>query len=73
MRYIRYILIDEMSSLGSRLFMKIDARLREAFLEKKNCPFGGRSMILVGDLGQLPLVRDKPLYAGNTVGKILWK
>lgn len=30
-------------------------------------------MILVGDLGQLPPVRDKPLYVGNTVGKVLWK
>jgi len=27
----------------------------------------------VGDLGQLPPVRDKPLYAGNTIGKFLWK
>jgi hypothetical protein len=27
----------------------------------------------VGDLGQLPPVRDKPLYAGNTTGKVLWK
>ena len=51
MRHIRYILIDEMSFLGSRLFMQIDARLREAFQDKNNCPFGGRSIILVGDLG----------------------
>jgi hypothetical protein len=27
----------------------------------------------VGDLGQLPPVKDKPLYAGNTTGKVLWK
>jgi ATP-dependent DNA helicase PIF1 len=27
----------------------------------------------VGDLGQLPPVKDKPLYAGNTIGKVLWK
>jgi len=52
--------------------MQIDIQLREAFPEKKNCPFGGRSIILVGDLGQLPPVRDKPLYAGNTTGKVLW-
>ena len=55
------------------LFMQIDARLREEFPDKKNCPFGGRSMILVGDLGQLPPVRDKPLYPSNIVGKVLWK
>lgn len=28
--------------------------------------------MLVGELGQLPLVRDKPPYAGNTIGKVLW-
>jgi hypothetical protein len=27
----------------------------------------------VGDLGQLPPVKDKPLYAGNTTGKVLWQ
>jgi hypothetical protein len=73
MRHIRYILIDEMRFIGSRLFIQIDSRLREAFLEKKSVSFGGRSIILVGDLGQLPPVRDKPLYAGNTTGKVLWK
>jgi hypothetical protein len=31
MRHIRYILIDEMSFLGPRLFIQIDSRLREAF------------------------------------------
>ena len=30
-------------------------------------------MILVGDLGQLPPVKDKPLYIGNTAGRVLWK
>jgi DNA replication protein DnaC len=35
MRHIRYILIDEMSFLGPRLFIQIDSRLREAFPDKK--------------------------------------
>jgi len=26
----------------------------------------------VGDLSQLPPLRDKPLYVGNTTGKVLW-
>jgi ATP-dependent DNA helicase PIF1 len=72
MRHIRYILIDEMSFLGPRLFIQIDSRLREAFPDNKSSPFGGRSIILVGDLGQLPPVRDKPLYASNIAGKVLW-
>jgi len=61
-----------MSFIGPRLFMQIDSRLREAFPNCKSIPFGGRSVILVGDLGQLPPVRDKPLYVGNTAGKVLW-
>ena len=65
-----------MSFIGPRLFIQIDSRLGEAFLEKRKkkvSPFGGRSLILVGDLGQLPPVRDKPLYVGNTTGRELWK
>ena len=62
-----------MSFIGPRLFIQIDSRLREAFLEKRSVPFGGRSLILVGDLGQLPPVIDKPLYVGNTAGRVLWK
>ena len=73
MRYVTHILIDEMSFLGPRLFIQIDSRLREAFPEKRSVPFGGRSMILVGDLAQLPPVKDKPLYVGNTAGRVLWK
>ena len=73
MQHIRYILIDEMSFIGPRLFLHMDSQLWEAFLREKNIPFGGRSIILVGDLGKLPLVRDKPMYAGNMTCKVLWK
>ena len=62
-----------MRFIGPRLFIQIDSRLREAFTEKRSLPFGGRSLILVGDLGKLPLVKDKPLYVGNTTGSVLWK
>ena len=62
-----------MSFIGPRLFMQIDSWLREAFPEKKSVPFGGRSIILVGDLSQLPPVRDKSMYVGNMVGKVMWK
>ena len=41
--------------------------------EKNSVPFGGISLILVGDIGQLPPVQDKPLYIGNTAGRVLWK
>ena len=72
LKHIRYILIDEMSFIGPKLLHQVDQRLREAFPLKRNFPFGGCSIILVGDLGQLPPVKDIPLYAGTSYGTALW-
>ena len=36
MKDIQYILIDEMSFIGPKLFVQIDSRLRECFPEKKS-------------------------------------
>ena len=58
---IRYIIIDEYSVVGQNLFGWIDKRCRQGtgFTDK---PFGGISIILVGDIAQLPPVGDKVLY-----------
>ena len=69
MKHIQYILIDEMRFIGPKLFVQIDSRLRECFPEKNNHSFNNQSIILIGDLGQLPPVMEKPLYAGATFGK----
>ena len=61
MRFVKYILIGEMSFIGRNLLTQIDARLCQAFPEDANVPYGGRSIILVSDLGHLPPVMDKPL------------
>ena len=60
-RGIEYIIIDEYSMLGQTLFGWIDKRLRQI---TGHCdePFGGKSVVLIGDPGQLPPVGDKPLY-----------
>ncbi|XP_057838552.2 uncharacterized protein LOC131048569 [Cryptomeria japonica] len=72
-QHIKYILIDEMSFIGQNLLQNIDSRLRQPFPEKSNMSFGGRSIILVGDLGQLPPVSDKPPYDSNVRAKLLWQ
>ena len=60
------IIIDEMSLVHADLFFKIDARLKEIF-RKQNPPvsFGGISIVVVGDLLQIP-----PVKGGDGNGKI---
>ena len=53
--------------------MHIDSQLREEFPNNRCNPFGGRSIILVGDICKFIHVKDKPLYVGNTAVKVLWK
>ncbi|GBC31310.2 ATP-dependent DNA helicase PIF1-like [Rhizophagus irregularis DAOM 181602=DAOM 197198] len=60
---IHYFIVDEMSMVGRLFLALIDLWLRQAFPECSNIPFGGRSLILFGDFGQLPPVRDLPMYA----------
>ena len=58
-----YVIIDEKSMVGRRMLRTIDMRLRQAFFEHSNEPFGGRPIILSGNFGQLPPVLDLPMYA----------
>ena len=58
---IEYIIIDEYSMIGQKTLGWIDRRCRQSS-GKKECIFGGKSIILTGDPGQLPPVCDKPLY-----------
>ena len=60
-----YIITDEKSMVGRRMFAAIDKRLREAFPKSKNEPFSGRSIILFENFGQLLPVLDLPMYATN--------
>ncbi|CAG8650540.1 20725_t:CDS:2 [Cetraspora pellucida] len=62
---VRYIIIDEKSMVGRRMLALIDMRLHQAFPENHNQPFGGRSVILVGDFGKLLPVLDLPMYVQN--------
>ena len=62
-----------MSFIGPKFLSQIDDRLREAFPSNRNNPIGGRSIILVGDLGQLPPVKDTPMYVRTSHGTALWQ
>ena len=64
--------------LGTRLLRRVDLRLRE-FMEN-NAAFGGLSVLILGDLLQLPPVKDRAIYLndksayGNFTGTVnpLW-
>ncbi|EXX69416.1 Pif1p [Rhizophagus irregularis DAOM 197198w] len=60
---VNYVIIDEKSMLGRCILFVVDSRLRTVFPEHQNQPFGDRSVILVGDFGQLPPVIDEPMYS----------
>ena len=59
---MQYLIIDEMSMVGRKLFGQVDRRLRQVFPQYACEAFGGCSCILFGDFGQLPPVMDLPLY-----------
>lgn len=59
---IAYIIIDEISMVGRKIFGQIDRRLQQAFPHHAQEVFGGCSILLFGDFGQLPPVMDLPLY-----------
>lgn len=58
--HLKLLIIDEISMVGSTLLGRVDTRLRQ--IMGKNDKFGGLSVIVVGDLSQLPPVMDSPLY-----------
>ena len=68
-----YYIFDEMSMIGCRMLGMIDARLRQAFPNAADQVFGGRSVILVGDFGQLPPVGDSPVWSEPKTSRAMEK
>ena len=58
---LKLIFIDEVSMVGGKMFNFINHRLQEVFAS--NLPFGGRSIIAIGDLYQLKPVLDNWIFA----------
>ena len=56
------VIVDEYSMLGQKTLDKLSKQAKVA--TGSNDAFGGLSIILVGDVGQLPPVKQDPLYKG---------
>ena len=56
------LVIDEKSMIGQEVFSQVSQRLQEARPHACHLPFGGLSVILLGDWKQLPPVCDSSLY-----------
>ena len=74
------VVIDEKSMIGLYTLYVIDKRLKEVKPENAMLPFGGVSVIIMGDFAQLPPVGDSPLFTSNPrlshfqcTGKLLFK
>ena len=70
LKNIKYVIIDEFSVIGLRMLGWIDKRLRQAS-GLMNTVFGGYSIIMAGDIAQLPPVLDRPLYCSPTEDLIM--
>lgn len=57
---VEYLIIDEFSVVGQKMFAWINRRCKQA-TGNLTIPFGGMSIILVGDIAQLPPVTDQVL------------
>ena len=70
MSTIRYIVIDEMSMVGRKVFGEIDRRLRQTFPHRAQEVFGGCSILLFGDFGHQswtsPSTRRTPAQTSQT-------
>ena len=55
-----------MSLVGADAFYKLDAKLKEIFSLRKNIPFAGIGIVLVGDLLQIPPVNDSFIFGQPT-------
>jgi hypothetical protein len=61
---LKLLIIDEISMVGSTLFNRVDTRLRQIMGIDE--PFGGISVLVVGDLNQLAPVKDTIIYKMNS-------
>ena len=66
LRGIKVLMIDEISMVGLNFFRFINIRLQD--IKANDEPFGGLHVICLGDLYQLPPVREKWIFENNERG-----
>lgn len=75
-KYVKVILIDEISMVGSAMLSRIDGILKQ-ITDNHNSLFGEMHVILIGDIRQLPPVRATPIYSTAMYrlgdGQRLWR
>ncbi|XP_074538707.1 uncharacterized protein LOC141800196 [Halichoeres trimaculatus] len=69
--HLQILIIDEISMVDHILLAYVHGRLRQIRQTGDFSPFGGVSVIAVGDFYQLPPVKGKPLYS-SPIGVDLW-
>ena len=60
LEFVEVVIVDEMSMVSAYDLYNLNKRLQEIFDSKGD--FGGRALLLVGDLLQLPPVRAQPIF-----------
>ena len=63
LRGLQLLVVDEMSMIGRKMLGAMDERLRQVFPARRGEWFGGVSVALMGDFGQLPPVLNLPMYS----------
>lgn len=65
--FLNLIVIDEASMVGGRKFQQMHNRFVDLKGKSPYGPFGGVSVIAIGDFRQLPPVKDKYLFANTNL------
>ncbi len=60
---LEFVIIDEISMVGARMFGNIDKRMRQIYNTKE--VFGGKNIICFGDFNQLRPVMDSFVFMGD--------
>ncbi len=66
---LKIVVVDEVSMLSTQFLILLDSRLRAIY--KPDVPFGGISILLIGDFVQLPVTSGRDLWSvmyGNVTG-----